>query len=96
VSGKGVGGDQEAGRTGETNKVMGLERVCEWTSAVLYRHESDANLSQRSHLDALMLDDENFGRFVVVLAGGLDARAYASKFATLYGQHRKTPSRPLV
>ena len=26
-----------------------LERVCELTSAVLYGHEQDANLSQRSH-----------------------------------------------
>src|SRR5579875_486263 len=26
-----------------------VERVCEWTSAVLFRHEQDANLSQRSH-----------------------------------------------
>jgi hypothetical protein len=29
--------------------LAGLERVCELTSAVLYGHEQDANLSQRSH-----------------------------------------------
>jgi hypothetical protein len=35
---------------------VGLERVCEWTFAALYRHEQDANLSQRSHRRPMGLD----------------------------------------